>query len=384
MKQKNLREKKNLADLKLKQKEAGKKAWETRRANMKLFGEVTSKVVVDDVPFKISDHMIERRENAEIKMLRKKIENIVKEYEKLSDAYDVALNLKTLNVLTEDFTIVENKKYQDEATAIIQISDCHFGKLILPSTINGLNEYNPDIAKKRMKNLANNSLKLIKKERNDIKIDNLVLILGGDFIENSQLHEHSEMSTSMSPLEEVLFAREQLSNFIKFISENGDFKKIIVPCTRGNHSRHTKKMVAGLDHRLNYEAMLYKILEQDFSSDLFEWYAPESEITEFKVYDTPMRAFHGERIRSAGGIGGMTISLNKFVMRMDQIKPASYNFMGHYHNYSFPNSRTTANGSVCGMDAYAYGLGCDYQPPIQAFQLFDKNRGMTIKAPIFC
>lgn len=390
MKDKKTKSNYNSAALKLKQKEAGKKAWETRRANMKLYNQPVKEEVncdpdaPENIGFTITQHIIERRENAQIKMLKNKIDHITKEYEKLSDSYDIALNLKTQVVNNNIISIDSNTSLNDEATAIIQLSDCHFGKIVVPSTVNGLNEYNPDIAKKRMRTAAINALKLIKKERNEIKIDNLVLILGGDFIENSQLHEHSEMSTSMSPLEEVLFAREQIANFIKFIAENGNFKKILVPCTRGNHARHTKKMVAGLDYRLNYEGMLYKILEQDFNSSLFEWCAPESEITQFKIYGKDMRAFHGERVKSAGGIGGLTIPLNKFVMRMDQIKPATYNFMSHFHNYSFPNTRTTLNGSLCGTDAYAYGLGLECQDPIQAFQLYDKKRGMTIKAPIFC
>ena len=345
--------------------------------------QTTGIVEVED--FKITDAVLQRRENGEIKSLKRRLEHFIKEYEGLSDAYDLALNLKTQDTTGIRVpSIEENTSIPNEATAIIQVSDGHFGKIIIPSTVNGLNEYNPSIAETRMETLGENTIKLIRKERHDSVIDNLVIILGGDFIENSQLHEHSEMTTAMSPMEETLFARKLLTKFIKTVCEYGDFRKVMVVCNRGNHPRTTKKMIASVDYRMNYETILYQILKQDFNDSSFSWHIPDSEIAEFSVYGKAMRSFHGHSIKFGGGIGGLTIPLNKYILRMDQINKMYYNFMGHYHNYSFPTSKCTLNGSVCGIDPYAFSLGCEYQPAIQSFQLIDKKRGMTIKAPIFC
>lgn len=341
-------------------------------------------VVEKSEDFKITEQVILRRENAEIKNLKKKLEQAVKDYALLSDAYDIALNLKSSPV--NDFipTITRNEKVKQEATAIIQISDGHFGKIVNPSTVNGLNAYNPDIARSRMDICANNTAKLIKKERQDITIDNLVLILGGDFLENSQLHNHSEMITSMSPMEETLFARELLRKYIKQVVDFGSFKKVVVVCTRGNHSRITHKMNASVDYRMNYETILYNILKEDFKSYNIEWTIPDSEIAEVDVYGETLRSVHGHQIKFQGGVGGLTVPLNKYIMRMDQINKASYNFVHHYHNLSYPTNNTTVNGSIVGYDPYALSIGCSYQRPMQSFQLLDAQRGMTIKAPIFC
>jgi hypothetical protein len=143
----------------------------------------------EEEKFVITEQVLIRRENAEIKSLRRQLEQAIKEYQQLSDAYDIALNLKGSPV-TDSVPSIDFEGGREEAAAIIQISDGHFGKIILPSTVNGLNSYNPDIAKKRMEVCAKNALSLIKKERADVKIKNLVLILGGDFLENSQLHHH--------------------------------------------------------------------------------------------------------------------------------------------------------------------------------------------------
>ena len=343
-----------------------------------------SSVYEKEDKFVITEQVLFRKENAEIKSLKKQLDQAVKDYQELSDAYDIALNLKSSEVYNSvpfiDFGL--NDPYQ--ATAIVQISDGHFGKIINPSTVNGLNKYNPDIAEERMRTCAENTIKLIKKEREGTKIENLVLILGGDFLENSQLHQHSEMTTALSPMEETLFSREVLRNYIKTIGEYCNFKKIIVACTRGNHSRITHRMNASVDYRMNYETILYNILRSDFEGENIEWTIPDSEIAEVEVYGNNLRVIHGHQVKYQGGVGGLTIPLNKYIMRMDQINKAHYNFVHHYHNLSYPTVNTTVNGSIIGYDPYAMSIGCSYQRPMQSFQLLDQMRGITIKAPIFC
>lgn len=365
------------------QKEAGRKAAETRRRNK---GFVEGSVIVkEEEPFKITDHVIARRENAEIKALKKQLEEAVKHYEELSDAHDIALALKTQDISSFRIPTIEpNHSIKNEATAIVQLSDTHFGKIILPSTVNGLNEHNPDIARKRMDVLAENLIKMVRKERSEIKIDTLVLGLGGDFMENAMLHDHSQVATAFSQMREIEFARELLHKFIKTVAENGNFKKIMVPCVRGNHSRTTKKMNSTIDYMTNFESLLYNLLKQDFNDSMFDWYAPDSDICEFKVYDKKIRSLHGWQVKSGGGIGGLTIPLNKYILRMDQISKCDYNLMHHYHSLSYPTANCTLNGSLCGYDTFAMQIGASFQKPMQSFQLLDKNRGFTIKAPLFC
>lgn len=333
--------------------------------------------------FVVTTEVERRRENAIITDLKKNLNATLKEYEELSKMYDTALAVKSSNLDFDAPTITPGKK-DGEACAIVQLSDCHFGKLVVPSTVNGLNEYNQEIAKMRMTKLAENTIKLIKKEQDSVHIDTLLLILGGDFIENSQLHMHSEMTTTMSPMEEVLFAREELSRYINTVTSNINFKKIVIVCVRGNHPRISKKMVASVDYRMNYEYILYNVLKQDFKDKKFEWYIPDSEIAEIEVYGRNIRVIHGHSIKYQGGIGGLTVPLNKFIMRLDATNPAYHTFLHHFHTLSYPTKHSTLNGSVVGYDPYAFSLGLGYEDPQQSFQLLDSEKGMTIKAPIFC
>lgn len=356
-----------------------------KQVDVSVLASKDKEAIEEEIEFKISEEVLVRKENAEIKSLKRQIEQAVKDYEILSEAYDIALNLKTQDVSGVTIpTIHEDKDHSSEAAAIIQISDGHFAKIIEPSTVNYLNEYNPEIARERMTITAENSLKLIYKERHDVKLDNLVLILGGDFLENSQLHEGSQMTTAMSPMEETLFARELLTGYIKTVAEYGNFKKIMIICNRGNHPRITKKMSAAIDYKMNYEYILYNVLKSDFTDSLFEWYIPDSEIAEFNVFGYTLRSIHGHSIKYNGGIGGVSIPLNKYIMKMDNNRPADYTFLHHFHNLSYPTNRSTINGSVVGYDPFAMQIGASAEPPMQAFQLLDKRKGFTIKAPIFC
>ena len=118
----------SLAEKKRVQKEAGRKAAETKRRNKEL-------LELPEETFKITDQVVMRRENAEIKALKRQVEEAVKDYEQLSDLYDIALALKTQNISKIKIPEVKpNNSIKNEATAIVQLSDTHFGKIILPST----------------------------------------------------------------------------------------------------------------------------------------------------------------------------------------------------------------------------------------------------------
>ena len=44
-----------------------------------------------------------------------------------------------------------------------------------------------------------------------------------------------------------------------------------------------------------------------------------------------LRLYHGHQIKYSDGVGGLTIPLNKWQAKQDQIVRADFNLMGHYH-----------------------------------------------------
>jgi hypothetical protein len=321
-----------------------------------------------------------KRENAIIKILNQKLTLTQKELVTYMQALDNALAIKAATKYKAQ-TIQWDTRINNEGIAIVQFSDWHVGKKIERKTTNGLNEYNPDIAKERSEMVTRNMLKLVKKERQDLKIQNLVINLGGDAIENF-LHEHNPQQNYFSPLEEVRYAKLLIGNALKTIAENGDFKKIVLLCNRGNHPRMTKRMSADVDYKMNLEAMMYWMLADNFNDPMFEWHIPQSDIGYYQCGDKMIRYFHGHQVGFAGGVGGMTIPMNKKIMNWDKSIKAHWNLCSHWHTFSMPTKNVSINGATCGFDGFAQSCGFEYEPPVQAFQLLDKKHGFTGRFPI--
>lgn len=332
--------------------------------------------------FDIQEAVYKRKESAYVKAENRKIKELIDALDQSNTALENALAIKN-PVDYKSHKIEWDEKLKSEAVALVQFSDWHVGKRIDKRTTNGLNEYSPDIAKKRSETVTANLLKLIKKERKDVNIENLVINLGGDAIQNF-LHEGDAQQNYFSPLEEVRFAKQLIGNSLKTIAENGDFKKIVLLCQRGNHPRLTKRMQSNVDYKMNLEAMLYWSMADDFSDPVFEWHIPESDIGYYKIGDRTIRYFHGHQVGYQGGVGGLTIPMNKKVMYYDKTIKADYDMVSHWHQFQIIGQRVSVNSCLCGWDEYAQSNGFAYEPPTQTLQLMDKKRGLTGRFPIFC
>lgn len=271
-----------------------------------------------------------------------------------------------------------------EATAIVQWSDWHLDEVVKKSTVNGKNEFNPDIAKKRAAALFKNTVRVVDTQRHDVRIENLVLHLGGDFI-GGYIHDELQQTNSMSPIEGVLFAKDLLCSGIDYLIEHGNFKTITVITSPGNHGRLTRKMQFANGYAMNLETMLYHSVAGWFENfKQVKFCIEESEVSYLKVYGKVLRFFHGHQIKFAGGIGGVGVPLYKKLHRWNDSTPAYYNFMCDKHTYSTPTPDCQINGSLKGYDAFAEGCGFKYEEPVQSFTLLDSKRGITIKTKILC
>ncbi len=152
------------------------------------------------------------------------------------------------------------KKYRGaagQATGIICANDWHIEANIQPDMINGGNQYNLDIAKRRIERLWHKSLKALDFSRNLSRIDELIVFLGGDMI-NGHIHEELVEKNFLGPTEAILFAQEEMATGLQFLSKECDVKSIHVITAFGNHGRSTKKKTCSNAYRHSWEWMAYK------------------------------------------------------------------------------------------------------------------------------
>ena len=264
-----------------------------------------------------------------------------------------------------------------QATAIVMASDWHVEEVVKPTTVQMRNKYNPDIATARADTFWRKIVLLTARNRSDTRVDNLVLILGGDFISGS-IHEELLENNAMPPMEAILFAQDLLDSGIRYLKEYGGFKKIVVICKDGNHGRGTVKIRHATRTGNSLEWAMYQNLAKRHED--LEWVIEDSYLTYYTVYSERLRIHHGDAIRYMGGVGGLEIPMKRAYYQWNMTENADLNCMGHYHSYM--PGYNTVNGSLIGYNAYAAQNKFAYQPPMQAYILLDAERGVTVHSPI--
>ena len=312
---------------------------------------------------------------------QRKYQELLKKFIELEQRNEVLTAIKEKPLAPLVITPKRAPAAKNEAVAIALASDWHVEEQVNPKTINYINEYNPTIARFRANNYFINLLKLVEKERQDVDIDKLVLWLGGDLI-TGYIHDELIEDNFMSPTEAILFAQELIFTGIKYLVEFGNFKEILIPCSYGNHGRiHVKKKISS-GFKNSYEWMLYHTLSQFFESESrVKFQISDGYFNYLELYGKTLRFHHGDFVGYNGGVGGVTVPLNKFIARSNQQIVADMDCIGHFHQLT-PNPSFTINGSLIGFNAYAQSIGASPEPAKQAFQILDSVRGFTISAPI--
>jgi hypothetical protein len=265
---------------------------------------------------------------------------------------------------------------------ILLCSDWHCGAVVRPESVNGLNTYNVEIFHERAEKLFCNALKVVRMVRSTVTITEMVLWLGGDLIDN-WLHPEQVQLQELSPVQQIIECERAIVSGINYLLEHGDFERLIVPCSHGNHGRITPKMQADNSHATSYEWLMYQSLRRHFKhEDRVEWQIADGNATYLTVLGQVLRFHHGDACKYMGGIGGVTIPLTKWIHRADQAIKADHTFQGHFHT-AHANPQWSVNGSLIGPTAYGMKLGFAPEKPQQVMRFIDSERGFTISAPIF-
>ena len=323
-----------------------------------------------------------RRQRIELTEVKRKYNRSLDQIEELEVALNAALGFKDR---IQPYRITADpSSNKSESVAIAAASDWHLGAKIEPATVNFLNEFNPDIAKRRANTYFVNLLDLIRSQRLDTPIHKLVLWLGGDLIENVLREENLE-NNYFSPTEEVIFAQDILSSGIRLLLEDQEFKEIHVITSTGNHGRlPMMRPRAATRCENSLETIIYRNLARHFhgADERKTWQVDTGYFNYLQVFGKTIRFSHGDAIKYQGGIGGLTVPALKAIHRANEAIKADLDIIGHFHQYICLRNKIIVNGSLCGTNAYALQLGFGADPPVQAFQLLNSKHGFTGAFPI--
>jgi hypothetical protein len=182
----------------------------------------------------------------------------------------------------------------------------------------------------------------------------------------------------------LLWLYPRLLEGIKSLLEDEGIETFYLVCSYGNHGRDTKKpyRVRGAYH--SYEWGMYQRLADDLKEEpRVKVLANDSAHQYVQVYDFDLHFHHGDEIQYGGGVGGVTIPMNKAVAAWDKVRRCHFHHFGHYHQY-FDLGNIVGNGSLIGYNGYAMSIKAAPEPAQQFFYLLDSKRGKTAKSPVWC
>lgn len=320
-----------------------------------------------------------RKLRGEIKNNASKEERLLAHVESLQERLAIALDIKAI----ETPVAIERSSNIDrnEAVPVLLCTDWHCGAVVKPETVNDLNSYDVDTFHSRTVALFRNALKVITMLRSTSSIDKMVVFLGGDLIDN-WLHPEQIQLQELSPTQQIIECEKAIVRGIDYLLANGGFSKILVPCCYGNHGRTTIKMQADNAHATSYEWLMYQSLRRHYNcNSQVEFIISNGNTLYMDVLGKKLRFMHGDAIKYAGGVGGITVPLTKYIYRQDVGIRADHTFLGHFHTLTHGSS-WTVNGSLIGPTAYGLKLGFPPERPQQGLEVIDSKRGFTISAPI--
>lgn len=267
------------------------------------------------------------------------------------------------------------------------LSDLHWGEVVFPRQIGGVNKFNMAIANARMKYTVETAIHLLRILDRKLDYPGIVCPLGGDMI-SGNLHEELSATNQVNTMPTIL---DLYSALVSAITRLADvFGAVFLPCVTGNHGRDTRKIWNKDRHHTSFDWLLYQFLAKHFAADKrITFHIPDGNDALYKLFDYRYLLTHGDKLGNGGdGIIGMLGP----VIRGDHKKRSrnaqidrSYDTLicGHFHQYTH-TTRVIVNGSMKGMDEYAYIGNFPFEPPQQALWITHPRHGQTFRMPVYC
>jgi hypothetical protein len=329
-------------------------------------------------PPTVGDHVRELRRTQNEKRQKKTNKELLRRIDGLEKELEAS---KHVNSSRNYYKIKDVLIDGSEAVAVAIASDWHVEEVVKAWQVNGLNKFNEKICQERVARFFRHVVKLLKHSQDHTKISTMVLALLGDFISGS-IHDELMESNRLLPIDAIIECQTHISSGIRYILKHTDVQ-LVIPCHSGNHGRMTKGRRVSTEAGNSLEKLMYHALAKEFESDpRVEFIISDGYHSYVDVWDNfTIRFHHGHSIRYYGGIGGLSIPMNKAVSQWNKLRHVQLDVIGHFHQF-MDGGNWIVNGSLVGYSAYALSIKAGFEPPQQAFFLIDKSAGKTVVAPI--
>lgn len=246
---------------------------------------------------------------------------------------------------------------QSENEGFLVLSDFHYGL----TASNFWNEYNTDIADRRMAYLVERVIEKIHTHK--IKVFHVGLL--GDFI-GGAIHVANRVKSQDDVVDQLIQVSERIAEIISDLAQHVD--TVWVYTTWGNHSRLQVSLAESI-HSDNLERIIPFWLEQRFKDNDRVGIVPctHNELVSVKPCGVPCAIVHGDLDNDANA------PLNASMMYMraygEQLRYLFTGHMHHIHSKEQFDVEQIGVGSLCGVEDYAKGKRL-FSKPSQCFCVF--------------
>lgn len=283
------------------------------------------------------------------------------------------------------WTVRASKSFSGAGVPTLFASDLHWGEVVDPGQIGGVNQFNVAIANERMRTMVDTAIDLL---TNHVKSDGgypgIVFALGGDMV-SGDIHEELVATNEAEIMKVLLDLFGALAWAIDALATQ--FGNVFVPCVSGNHGRNTHKIRAKGRNFTSFDWLLYQFLAKRFELDgRVKFFIPDGPDALYSVYGHRYLLTHGDQFRGGdgmiGALGPIIRGDHRKRSRNGQIG-MQYDtmLMGHWHQL-IQLQRLIVNGSLKGYDEYAFSNNFPFEPPRQALWLTHPHHGITFSAPV--
>jgi len=275
---------------------------------------------------------------------------------------------------------VKRKGKRPQATVVLVCSDWHSEEIIRPEDCRGLNEFDLDIADRRINTLASKAAMLIEHEKHLTDVRRVVVASLGDLI-TGHIHDDCIERTQLAPLAATRWAGERLNGVIDTMTE---VAPVLTVTSSGNHGRTTRKPRISTENEHSYEQNLYLTMASAERRKNVSWQVGVGYHNMVDLDGFLVRFHHGHALSGGGGVGGLTAPTNRAIAKWNIAKPVDLDVFGHFHQFIHVPYRFVCNGCLCGHNAYADRIKAEFQPPSQALIVIDHDHQRVTKVlPVF-
>ena len=292
--------------------------------------------------------------------------------------------LSNLKPVPPEWIISPPKAKGSPGVPTLLASDWHWGEVVDPEQINGVNKFNLKIAHRRAKTMVERTIDLLTRHMVNPNYPGIVFALGGDMV-SGDIHDELRESNELASIPTVLDLLEVLVACVRSLADT--FGKVHVPAVTGNHGRNTLKIRAKGRAHTSYDFLLYCLLEREFKDDKrVTFQVSNGPDCSYSVFGHRFCLTHGDQFRGGDGQVGflgpvIRGDLRKRSRNQQVDLPYDTMLLGHWHQYCH-TGRIIANGSLVGYSEYANQGNFSFEMPRQALFMNHPSHGITFAMPV--